>query len=206
MGVSSLAEVLSVWTGYLSVTQTSSGTVVDIYPYTRDSVASFMVRVAHELFVQLGITSTIEVDALGIITMRLSDTVDYEAFGLVGDFLQISDATGTTTIQGVGAFSGAFISEYGMRLDGPLVAWTRGQPNMYGAAATSGVRRSGRSTLIIYDDTIIVPAFGASDWDLWHDGRIQGRFRVDETRRVPLSRSLRTNTTTCLRCDVEEVA
>lgn len=205
MGVSSLAEVLTGWTGSLMINDLVNP-AYEIEPFTRDSVASFLVRVAHELLVRSGITATTEVSALGVVTMTLSATIDYEASGLVGDWTQISDDTGVSLIQGVGTFVGAYVPEYGMRLDSPLIATTRGHTSMYGAASSSGVRRSGRGVLAIYDDNLFPPSFANSDYDLWHDGRLQGRFRVDEVRRVPLSRYLRGNESTRLDCDVEEVA
>lgn len=204
MGVSALAKVLTGWTGSFAIDD-GTNPAYEIVPFTRDSVASFVARIVHELRVRSGVTGVVSVDGSGVITITLDASITYEASGLVGDYTGTSDAT-DSVIQGVDTYTGCYIPAYGMRLGDPLVATTRGQPTTYGATSTSGVRRSGRSTLTIWPDHMSAPSFENYDWDLWHDGRLQGRFRVAEVRRVPLSRYLRGNESTRLDCDVEEVA
>lgn len=204
MGVSSLARVMSGWTGGLEIDDGT--TAYTITPYTRDSVASFIVRVMHELLVRSGITSTTEVDALGQLTMALSATVDYEASGLTGDRTGIGSGTGATTIPGIGAFDGVlFSSSYGIRLADPLIATGRGGAVADGSGGSAGPRVSGTSSLVVWSASMTVPALGY-DFDLWHDGRLQGRFCVKGVVRRPLSRTVRSADTIELDLDVEEVA
>lgn len=208
MGVSSLARVMSGWTGTITLTDSANSVEITITPYTRESVASLIARLVYERAVR-GLTLTVSVSATGIITI---DAGNWDPFDIVftGNVATRTGYTGTytaaTTFVAAVAFEGMlFASSYGMRLADPLIATGRGGAVADGSGGSAGPSVSGTSSLVVWSASMTVPALGY-DFDLWHDGRLQGRFCVKGVVRRPLSRTVRSADTIKLDLDVEEVA
>lgn len=207
MGYSSLARVQSGWTGTIVLTDSANVITITITPYTRESVASLIARLVHERTVR-GLTLAVSVDSLGVITLDAGawDTFDIVFTGNVATRTGFTGTyTGLTTFVADDPIENAIVYDNGMRLESPLVATSRAGVVSDGTGAGSPNRISGSSTLTIWPSSMTTPDFG-HDFDLWHDGRIQGRFAVRGAPvRRPLSRTLRSATTTRLDLDVEEV-
>lgn len=204
MGYSSLARVLTGWTGTIVWADVSSGTFT---PFTRESVASVMARLVYEMTVSGQTGVTIEVTAAGLVTIG----------GAAPDFTftgNIATRTGFTAGGGIysgggpyvaaSSFSGAYVPAYGLRLADPLLATSRGAHVGSGAAGVSPVMVSGASRLMLWHSAITVPDM-SYEYDVWHDGRVFGRVLAKSFVRVPMS-TLRTVSTTRIDLDVMEVA
>jgi hypothetical protein len=118
---------------------------------------------------------------------------------------QITGAyTGATTYTAAAGYANAWTPANGMRLGGVLFASTKTSATGDGGLAGSPSRISGTARLVAWDSQLAIADFG-HEYDVWHDGRLFGRFIARDVRRVPLGR-LRNTTTVSVEIDALEVA
>lgn len=203
MGYGALARVLTGWTGTIAY---DDGTSVAVTPYTRESAASLIARLAHAVLVATGVTLTISVSSSGVITLTGTATFDLTVTsntatrtGLTGSY------TGATTYTAAGAYTGAYVPAYGLRLNGMMLATSRTSLVGDGTGGVSPIQEAAGGRLVVWDDEIGYPTLG-DEHDVWHDGRLFGRVAIEGARLTPLSRYIRSTTTTQLELDVREVA
>lgn len=204
MGVGALARVQTGWTG--TAVLTSAAVSITVTPLARESVASFVVRLLAESS-QLDATFAAQVDATGAITLSANAAFDLTVTGTVESRTawNAGPYSGVTSVTSVSAYSTAVVPAVGMRLRDPLLALARTAYTGDNGYAVSPWRVPATTTLTGLDTTLELPDTSGHDFDYWHDGRLFGRFTVTGVRRIPLSTSLRSATTTRYEFDVTEV-
>lgn len=205
MGAGAFARVLTGWTGTAVIVANS--TTVTVTPQTRESVASFVARMIAEA-TRSGVTLAVVSSSAGVLTLTGSTAFDLTLTGTVETYTAWTAGpySGITSVVGSGSYSHAAIPAVGLRMADPLLATSRGTYTGDDGLGSAGHRVSATSTIVGLDTTMLLPALDGYEFDYWHDGRVFGRFIVTGVRRVPLSGTLRSTTTTRFEFDVSEVA
>lgn len=183
-----LAPVVAGWTGSIAVD--SGGITTTITPLARDSIAAIMARLVHEVYVDqdLQLRCTVDVDNNGELVLAAAST-----FGLVA-----SGTVATRTLFDSGPYSGAAsyaasdtyegrVTPAGVVYGGTLQV-SGGRAVGDGSGGSHGVDEapSGRlRTTWQFASAWSVEGALTGVYDVWDDGRILGRVRVDGWRRRP---------------------
>lgn len=201
MGYSALARVLTGWTGTIEVDG------VTVTPRTRESVCSLMARVVHDVLVQAGRRITIDISDAGVLTIASTSSFDMTLTSGVETRTGFTAGpySGASSYTAASGYSTAYVPARGLRVEGALLATTRGSVVGDGSGASAPRRISTSTRLVIWDDQLQMPTWAAHDWDVWHGERWFGRFVVESARRVPLG-SLRSTDNITFEVDVREVA
>lgn len=201
-GLAALSEVLTGWTGSITLSSTPHLTTFSttVTPRARESVASLFARlIADACAEQIGLELSMRLlgsDAL-VIYSDLGATFDMTFAGNCAsrcDFDSGPYSGATEYSSDANLYSGAVVPTYGLRLDSLGLATGQGRATADGSGAQSPTIESGQGTLQLWDT--FARCF---DWqtdllgtyDVWHDGRVQGRVRVDGWKQIPPG-SLRT--------------
>lgn len=199
MGLAALAEVMDGWTGSITVTVGASSVVV--VPGTRESVASLWTRVQMRARAELGlglvVTLTAEdqsqADADAVFDMVLAGNcatrTDFDAGPYSGAASYLSD--GNTP-------DGLILPSKGLRLADPMLG-SAGRAAADGTDAAVLMQTAVTSTLRLFTTIQAAAALEAAiaAWtqgqqvhDVWHDGRVIARVRIDGMPvRRPLTRT-----------------
>lgn len=199
MGYSAFARVLTGWTGSMVIDG------VTIAPRTRESVCSMFARAVHDCAIT-GRLLTVAISSTGIITISSDSNFDCTFTSNTATRTGFTSTyTGASSYTAAGAYSTAYVPANGLRVNGVMLATTRGGVVGDGSGAGAPRRTSRSTTITVWDSQLTLPDFADYDWDVWHGGRWFGRFVVTGLRREPMGR-LRavTNVTTTL--DVAEVS
>lgn len=199
MGYSAFARVLTGWTGSMVIDG------VTIAPRTRESVCSMFARAVHDCAIT-GRLLTVEISSTGVITISSDSNFDCTFSSNTATRTGFTSTyTGASAYTAAGAYSTAYVPANGLRVNGVMLATTRGGVVGDGSGAGAPRRTSRSTTITVWDSQLTLPDFADYDWDVWHGGRWFGRFVVTGLRREPMGR-LRavTNVTTTL--DVAEVS
>lgn len=201
MGYSALARVLTGWTGTIEVDG------VTVTPRTRESVCSLMARVVHDVLVQAGRRITIDISDAGVLTIASTSSFDMTLTSGVETRTGFTAGpySGASSYTAASGYTTAYVPARGLRVEGALLATTRGSVVGDGSGASAPRRISTSTRLVIWDDQLQMPTWAAYDWDVWHGERWFGRFAVESARRVPLG-SLRSTDNITFEVDVREVA
>ena len=201
MGYGSLSRVLTGWTG--SIVVTYLGVTITVTP-ERESVASLIARLV-EAVAPYGLTLTVSVSSASVITLTGSAAFDLTLSGNSATRTGFTGSyTSATTYTAAAGYANAWTPANGMRLGGVLFASTKTSATGDGGLAGSPARISGTARLVAWDSQLAIADFGY-EYDVWHDGRLFGRFIARDVRRVPLGR-LRNTTTVSVEIDALEVA
>lgn len=197
MGYAALAEVLAGWTGTIAVT--SSGTTVTVTPHLRESVASLFARVAQESYAKLGVTLGVSVYDLGgggeaVLRITATSTVTITFTGNCGARTDYDSGPYTGTdlpSEGVGSGpTGVYVPTRGLALDGSTYGGGEGRAVSTGAYGFAGPAEAGNARLRMWSS--FSDTWGNEDlegvYDVWHDGRILGRGRIDSVTRTRMGR------------------
>lgn len=206
MGYSSFSRVLTGWTGSIAWTgDASTGTLT---PHTRESAASIIARLIHDMLVGGDGGIGVGVSAAGIISLT-PDTGNVPDLVFTGNVATRTGFTGSYTGGGphvaATGFASSWVPSKGMRLADPLLATSGRGVTGDGSAGVAPVRTGATSQVIAWDAGIALPELANYEHDLWHDGRVFGRLLVTGVRRVPLS-AIRSVDTVRVELDVQEVA
>ena len=204
MGSGAFARVLTGWTGTAVIVGNGTATVT---PQTRESVASFIARLIAEA-AQTGRSLSAEVSSSGVITLTGSAAFSLTLTGTVESRTKLDGGpySSVTSVVGTGAYANAWVPAKGIRLIDPLLATTKGTWTGDDGYGTAPWRVSATSRIEALDSGLTLPDLDTYENDYWHDGRVFGRVIATGVRRVPLSGSLRSTTTTRFEFDVSEVA
>lgn len=201
MGYASLSRVLTGWTGTVSFDGDAAG---EVTPFERESVASFVARLveACESAGQSGVT--VSVSSSGVISLG-GNTPDLTLTGNVATRTGFGSGpyTGGGTYTADGAFSGAFVPAYGLRVMSPMLSTTMGA-SLDEGAGTAGWRASTSAKIMCWGSDATLPDL-SYEYDAWSDGRLMGRFSVRSAQRAPLGRQ-RVAGQVVIQLDVREVA
>lgn len=192
MGRAALSPVLSGWTGALVVT--SGGASSTIAPRTRESVVSLWARAIHDAATELGLTLTLTLTGSQF-TVAGSATFDLTFTGQTAVYLDFggtyTSATSYTSDDYGLLDYGFSIPGYGLRLDTADLTQGVGRASADGSGAAGPIDTGARVPLRVWADY-------ASAWtwegavvgvyDVWMDGRVFGRVRIDGWRRLPVGR------------------
>lgn len=211
MGYASISPLRTGWTGTIAATYNSITTTVT--PETRDSPAAVMARLVHQTYVDSGLVLSLSVSSTGVITISGSATFSLAATSNTATYTGFSTHSSAATYTASGASSGAWVPTYGLRLEGTTLATGEGRVTSDGGtSSTSGLVAGASTRLMLW--TSHADAWGNEDVsgvvDVWHDGRIFGRVRIDAFTRTPLGRQRNTSvpyllTAQCTAVDPEEV-
>lgn len=202
-GYGALAGVMTGWDG--SAYYDDGVNTVDATALARDSVASWLVRLIHNVYVQAGVLLSVSVSAAGVITISAASSFSLSFSG------GHATRTGFTALEYAGAtvtaddpYEQGWVADRGMRLDAPLYATggTRGAVGD-GSAGAAPTRAPARGRYVAWDSVTYLPDL-SREYDYWHDGRLFGRFVVESARLVPLGITRATNNIT-VEIDVAEV-
>lgn len=191
MGYAALAEVLTGWTGTIAVTY--SGTTTTITPYLRESVASLFARLIVQvredsgfaLLLTLAAPDQITISAAATFSMSLTGNcgtrTDYDTGPYSGAASYASDAN---------VYTGAYVPTRGLRLDGITHGQDTGRATSTGASGYAGPLEMGSARLRMW--STFADTWANEDiqgvYDVWHDGRILGRGRIDSITRTRMGR------------------
>lgn len=195
MGLPALALVQSGWTGSIAVTY--GGITTTVTPERRESYASLFARVAHAVYVDSGLSLHIEsvaADQIRVVgsaafdltlTGNCAERTDFEAGPYTAITDQLSDANTP---------EGHHFPLHGQRLEGALLTSPAGTATSGGTYGHTTPQGLGRTTLRAW-----APVGGATPaanawtietitgvYDVWCDGRILGRVRIDGWQRSPM--------------------
>lgn len=188
MGVASLAKALASWTGSLSVTYGAK--TVTVTPRTRESVASLVARLVSDVAGATGLALVVSVSATGVITISSDSTF------VLSPTLLCATRTGFTggpysgglTYTAAAPFTGVTVPSKGLRLDEPTSRTRSGSVVGSGASAVGGMPDPVSSTLRLFGTlseaqalltTISALASTERVHDLWYEGRLAARLRLD---------------------------
>jgi hypothetical protein len=209
MGASSFARVLTGWTGAIAWSYLSAPYSGTVTPFTRESAASLIARLVHDLLVVAGLSMTASVSTAGIITVDLGPNDDVLELTLTGNVATRTGFTGTYTsgqpYTAATGFDSSWVPSKGMRLVDPLLTTSRLGVTGNGLGGVAPVLTSATTTMLAWDAGIALPELANHEHDLWHDGRVFGRLLVTGVRRTPLS-AIRTVDTVQVELAVQEVA
>ena len=205
MGYGAFARVLTGWTGTAVIV--ANGATVTVTPQTRESVASFVARMISEASAQTQVTFAVVSSSAGVLTLTGSTAFDLTLTGTVESRTKwdAGPYSSVTSVVGTGAYANAWVPAKGIRLIDPLLATTRGTWTGDDGYGTAPWRVSATSRIEALDSGLTLPDLDGYENDYWHDGRVFGRIIATGVRRVPLSGSLRSTTTTRFEFDVSEV-
>lgn len=191
MGYAALAEVLTGWTGSIAVTY--SGTTTTITPYLRESVASLFARLIQRVEIESGLDLSIEVFASEQLRVYAASSFDMATSGNVATRTDYSDLTyaGAATYLSVSdGYTGRYVPFHGLRLDGITHGQGAGRAVSTGAAGYAGPLEMISARLRMW--SIFADTWANEDiqgvYDVWHDGRILGRGRIDTMTRTRMGR------------------
>ena len=190
MGFSALAEVLAGWSGTLTING------VTTTPRTRESVASLIARSVAEVYAATGLVVSWTCSATGVLTCSAASAFDLVGTGVLDNRTGFTGTyTGAVTYTAAAIYTGAYVPTLGLRLSGLGLGLDRGASVADGSSGYAGPLAGGKRELVVwssYADTWDAEADVSGVHDVWHDGRVFGRVRVDAWTRSPLSGSLRT--------------
>lgn len=190
MGFASLSKVVSGWTGTVAVTY--GGITTTITPRLRESVASIFVRLAHEVYRDLGLVLSVGIDSEPIIRVSAPSAFDMTTSSNLATRSGLSDLTytGAASYEGPDDAQNEECASTGARLVGPTLAGEIGGATGAGGYGYAPIPALGKTQLRWWTNY-------AQSWtdeqingvyDFWKDGRIFGRIRIDGWRRVPMGR------------------
>jgi hypothetical protein len=187
MGYSSLAPVVAGWSG----TMTINGIVVT--PRTRESVASLIARATVDCYAQTGLAVSWSVSASGVISCSAASAFDLVLSGVVDNRTGFTGSyTGAASYTAAGAFTGAYVPAYGLRLNGRALAQRIGSAVSDGSSGFTGPLTAGAQDLVMwtgYADAWAAEADVLGVYDVWYDGRVAGRVLLEDVKRTsPLTR------------------
>lgn len=204
MGYAVLSLVRSGWTG--TAVLTYSGITTTITPRTRESVASIVVRLAAEVYVDSGLSLTIaslddtslSLTAASAFSLTLTGTIESRSGLINGPYSAVTQANGDPTDVDRAALTG-------VRAEAPTLLVPTGQPTGSGGYGHAHAPQLGRTRLRWWTtaDQVWGDETASGVYDLWQDGRIFGRYRIDGWRRVPMGK--RRDTAIELVADVQAV-
>jgi hypothetical protein len=207
MGYAATALVRTGWTGTIAVV--SGGGTTTITPRTRESVASLIARLVHGCYVDQALTLTVSVSSTGVITLAGSASF---AMVVSGTVATLTGFTGTYLVgasyTAASAYTNAWVPTLGLRLDGTMLGTGEGRiTSSGGLQAVSALMEGQQTTLRAW--TSHADAWTAEDdsgvLDVWHDGRIFGRVRLDSWTRRPMGRQRNTTVPYLLEASVTGV-
>ena len=222
MAYSALAEVSAGWTGSVALTYGSASTTVT--PRTRESVASLIARLVADgiaecsLYLSVSLTSAGRVVLTGYDSDGIGSSASLAVFGLVwtgatGSFcgfdLGAGTYTGASSYTATDPFTGRWLPTGGLRLEGTGYTTDEGRMVASGAYGSAGIALGDATTLRAWTshaDAWTAEADVEGVYDVWHEGRVFGRVRVDGWRRAPLGRLRTTGPLYQLTADVQAVA
>lgn len=189
MGFASLAEVLSGWTGTIAVTY--GGITTTITPYVRESVASLWARTIAQVYADSGLTMTISTSGSDTtITTSASCTITLTGNTATRTDYDSGPYTNTSFPSDGNGYLGRYVPTRGLRLDGPAWSVELGRSTSTGSAGFAGPMIGGTATLTMWSS--FADTWANEDlegvYDVWHDGRIFGRGRIDSIRRERMGR------------------
>jgi hypothetical protein len=197
MGYGSLSRVLTGWTGSVLVV----GPDVEVTPYARDSVASLIARCT-EVALAYGYVAEWSVGSNSKITLSSASTAEFALTGntetRVGKSSFSAGDTATT------AYANAWTPANGLRVGGVMLATSKSGMTGDQGYGVPPHRVPGSTRIVVWDSQLQIADF-SHEYDVWHDGRLFGRFVARDVRRVPLGR-LRNTTTVSVEIDALEVA
>lgn len=203
-GYGALAGVMTGWTGTLEYDDGS--TTVTVSALRRESVASLVARLVHEVYAQTGELLLVSVSLTGVITISGATAFELAAgsntairTGFTGVY------TGAAAHTADDPYEQGWIADRGMRQDAPLWS-TSGERGAVGdgSGATAPTRAPARARYVAWDSVTHLPDL-TREYDYWHDGRLFGRFLVESARLVPLGIT-RTPDNITVEIDIGEVA
>lgn len=192
MGRSALSPVLTGWTGALVVT--SGGASITITPRTRESVASLWARAIHDAAVELGLTLTLTLSGTQF-SVAGSAAFDLTFSGQTAVYLDFGSTYSGATSYVSDDYQlldyGFKIPGYGLRLDGTDLRVDEGRMASAGTYAAAGIMQGAQVPLRWWTDHAgawLDEAAIVGVYDVWHDGRVFGRVRIDGWKRSPPGR------------------
>lgn len=210
MGRSALAAVQTGWTGQVSVT--FGGRTATVVPRTRESCASLLARLIHDTLAQteLPLAFVIGASSHVLSTTSAGDVFDFASSGTCATRLDLASASSVASVSGTAtSLSGVWIPTYGVRLDGATLTSEPGRATSDGSAGYSIGARLGTVPLKVtttHADAWTREASISGVYDVWCDGVVHARVRVDQWRRSALGRGRTTSVPYLLECDAQGVA
>jgi hypothetical protein len=189
MGYFALSQVLSGWTGTIAVTY--SGVTTTITPRTRESVASLFARLIHDVYGQAGLALRVAIDSPTIFAVSAASSFDMATSGTVGSRTGLTDGTytGAASYSGPDDADSLSVPSIGGRLLGPVLSSETGRATSAGGAGHT-MMALGRTTLTL--TSTLAQAWTLEQtsgvYDVWADGRVFGRVRIDGWTRSPPTR------------------
>lgn len=191
MGFAALAEVLSGWTGTIAVTY--GGVTTTVTPYVRESVASLFARLVAQVYADSGLALSVRVSTDDpFVAVSASSAFDLTLSGTCESRSGLTDGpySGATSYEGVAGVASLYVPTRGLRLDGPAWSVEVGRPTSTGSAGYAGPMIGGTAQLTMWSS--FADTWANEDlegvYDVWHDGRIFGRGRIDSIRRERMGR------------------
>jgi len=200
MGSSSIARVLTGWTG----TVVCDG--ITVTPHLRESAASLITRVVQAVLVGTGRALSVSVSSTGIVTISAATSFDLSLGVNCGTRTGFTAGpySGAASYTGATAYTQSWVPSRGLRLESPMLATTRGSAIGDGSTRAP-LRTAGTSRLIAWDSPLALPDLDGFDLDVWHDQRPPVRVTVEGRRYAPLGRQ-RAAGQIVVEFDVREVA
>lgn len=187
-----LAKVSTGWAGSIAVT--FGGVTTTVTPRTRESCISIAARLAADTYVDSGLSLVFaalasdqwQATGSAAFSMALAGgintSLDFDSGPYSGASSYISDANGIT---------GLYTPLYGLRLDGTEVATDSGHAVSSGVSGDAGLVVGARTSLHIwtdYADAWDREVLLLGVYDVFHDGRVFGRVRIDGWRRTAMGK------------------
>ncbi len=187
MGYGAIAGVLAGWTGVW--TMTSNGVTSTLTPETRESAASLVARMIEAAFVDQGLTLTASLSASGVITLSADALFAMTFDGNCGDRVGFNSSP-----YGAGgpheaeqAYIGVWVPTIGLWVNGVQLAQAPGRAVSDGTFGVAGAL--GLGTVPLHIETSFADAWAKEATitgmaDVWQDGRVFARGRIDRWRRT----------------------
>lgn len=179
-----LAEVKTGWTGTIALTY--GGTTVTITPRTRESVASLLARLVAGALLETGLALSVVVSTNDpFLTISAASFFDLALTGTCETRTGMAGGSATSITSESSA--DVYCPIYGIELDGDELSASAGRAVSSGAYANRGASDAARATVTIYTtyaDAWVQEAALQGVYDVWLDGRVLGRFRIDQWTRT----------------------
>ena len=189
--VMGLAQVLTGWSGTLSVTV--GATTVPIVPATRTS-AIVLARAIATTASALDAAAVAYASSTGVLSWESAISMRIDCAGVIRTRLDMAASTSGTKLGALGAHLDGLYPEHGIQLREAMHATTTvasiadGSGGVFSQASTRALSLEIHGTLA--NVWTYEAAFSADQvWDLWHGSTQAGRLRVDSVTRKRLGKS-----------------